>query len=45
MHGQIVLLGENLRWYHDRRLAAAFDGQQHRQQGDDGFTAADITLE
>ena len=41
----MVLTGENLGWRHQRRLAAALDRGQHRDQRDDRLAAADIPLE
>jgi hypothetical protein len=40
-----MLLGEKLRWDHDRGLIAILDGKQCREERDDGFAAADVALQ
>ena len=45
LQGRVMLAGEDFRWRHQGRLAAAFDRGQHRQQSDDGLAAADIALQ
>ncbi len=41
---QVMLLGEDLGRRHDGNLGLVFDRNQSGHQGDDGFAAADITL-
>ena len=40
-----MLLGQNLRRRHERRLIARFDREQNGGDGDDGFPGANITLQ
>ena len=44
LHLRIVLLRENLRRRHQGRLVTAQRRFQHREEGDDGLSGADITL-
>jgi hypothetical protein len=43
--GKIVLHGENFRGRHERGLAAVFYGDDGGLERDDGFAAADVTLQ
>ena len=45
LQGRVMLAREDLGRRHQRRLAAALDRDQHRQQRDDGLAAADIALQ
>ena len=45
LQGRVMLAGEDFGRRHQRRLAAAFDCGQHRQQGHDRLAAADIALQ
>ena len=40
-----MLLRQQLRRRHDRRLISVFHRQQRREERDDGFPAADIALQ
>ena len=40
-----MLLGQNFGRCHNRRLRAAFHRIKHCQQGDNGFAAADVSLQ
>ena len=42
---RVMLAGQDLGRRHQRRLTAALDRDQHRQQRDDGLAAADIALQ
>src|SRR5206468_2595884 len=41
---QVMLVGENLRGRHERRLVAGAHGMEHGQQRDDGLSGADVAL-
>ena len=42
---EVVLLGEDLRRGHERRLVAGLDGEEHGAEGDEGFSRADVAVE
>ena len=41
----VMLLGQNLRGRHERGLIASLYGQQHRRDGDHGFSRTDVALQ
>jgi hypothetical protein len=45
LEGEVMLLGEDLGWRHQRGLRAGVDGQQHRRHRDEGLAAADVALQ
>ena len=45
MQRQVVLLGQNFRWRHERGLIAGPDGRQHRQHGDHRLSRSHISLD